>query len=478
MKFSYKFIGINRVLSLLNLFFLFGFFLCIYRFNENNLYLDTYSIFLIVLLFLQIHFFLLYERINYNPFVVLLCFVTIIFNNSRFLTLFFDPQTSFEMYSYGNIGFVVLYLLLSNFFLFLGLNLNKIKTSKFNKSNLDFRLKKRSGHIFIILALLIHVITYYELPFISTLVNYLNVFVFNGEGIMLMAITFFMLIRSKLNKRETFIFHFLILFYIIIFTLLGRRAVILNVLIYYLIANLAVKNSLFIKAKHIFYLIFLVPISFLIFAVSTFIRKQQLIAVYKESSISFLDSIQIAYSSIYEFEISDFGELFTAVFTRIAYFDFTSYYILYAEKFEHLFTFKYYLQSIFDNFLSPGIDFFDSPRISNALFLVENGLSVNFENLRDNYQSLQIGFSAEFYNLFGYFPSLIILFLLGYFFNKIFNNIASNNDYESLLRKAILLFLFYLVIISYGLDWLFIYGISLYITFYVFKFYNNKQLKI
>ena len=136
------------------------------------------------------------------------------------------------------------------------------------------------------------------------------------------------------------------------------------------------------------------------------------------------------------------------------------------------------MQSIFDNFLSPGFNFFDSPRVSNALFLVKDDLTVNFENLQFNYQSLQIGIFPELYNIFGYFPSLVVLFLLGYFFNKKFNNIPSTNHYISFLSKAILLFIFYITLISYGLDWLLIYVISIYVSFYILKLYNNKYLKI
>lgn len=477
MKINYKYIGVNRVLSLLNLFFLFIFILCLNTFNTSDYFLDTYSAFLIILYFLQIQFFLFYDRINNNPFVLLLCFVTILFTNSRFITFFIDPYSSFNSYSDGELGFVVLYLLLANLFLFLGLHLNKIKKIEFDNLTPNFNLKKKAPHLFIILALFIHIISYYELPIISTLFNYLNVFVFNGECIVLMAIAFFPFIKSRLSKKETLIYYFLILLYIIVFTILGRRGVILNVLIYYLISQLAFNKYARIRLKYIFYLIFIVPVTFITFGVGTILRNQQLQAISKELDFSFFEIIQNAYKEIVKFNFSDNTELFTLIFNRIAYFDYASYYILFSNKFEEVFTFKYYLQSIFDNFLSPGFNFFDSPRVSNALFLVKNNLPVNFENLSDNYNSIQIGIQAEFYNLFGYFPSLILLFIMGYVFNKKYINIASKNNYEIILNKSILLFIFYLFLISYGLDWLLIYSFSIYVTFYIFKFVINKRLK-
>ena len=120
---------------------------------------------------------------------------------------------------------------------------------------------------------------------------------------------------------------------------------------------------------------------------------------------------------------------------------------------------------------------FDSPRVSNALFLIKNGLDVNFENVREYYNSVQIGLYAELYNLVGYVPSLLFYFLLGYFFSKSYNNVRSDNFFEEFLDRSIILFVFYLILISYGFDWVLIYCFSVYVTLKVFKFLNKKYLK-
>lgn len=474
MKVDVKSLSFNSILSFVNLFFFFVFIFTLINIETYQEIFQFESKALIILYFVQIQFFLFHEKKNNNPILLIFCFVTIFFTNSRFVTIFFESGYDYIDFRIQDMNYVIFYLFLSNIFLFLGLQLNKIHKIRYENNIRKYKVRKHIPQIMILCALFLYVIDYYNLPLLGLFFKYLSVFVFNGEALVIISFICFSFLRKELNNKQVLSFCLVVSIYAIFLTLTGRRALILNLFLYYIFSKLVFNHNFRIKIKRIFFLVLLVPFSILIFGFSTLIRYNTAQSKLSESFIPFLDIVK---TTLLDFNIFDYREILFAIFRRIAYFDYTVYYIIASEKFSEVFNLFYYFQSIIDNFLSPGFNVFDSPRVSNALFLIKNGLDVNFENVREYYNSVQIGLYAELYNLVGYVPSLLFYFLLGYFFSKSYNNVRSDNFFEEFLDRSIILFVFYLILISYGFDWVLIYCFSVYVTLKVFKFLNKKYLK-
>ena len=468
----------NKILSLINLTTLISFIYCINNFNPNYRYFELDTIFIILLFIIQIHFFLFYEAYNRNPLILVLCFIFIVFYNLRFTTFFIDPSLVFALYKNVNINYVLLYIISANFLIFFGLRSYGFRRYKIKYSNSGTIINNYFPHFFILISLSFQILSSFSVPILSQLLTYISVFLFNTEALVLLSFVLFFLSKNKLDQKAVLSFYLIVIIYLIYFSLAGRRGTILNIFIFYLFSLLAIDRNIKFKFLNILFVIFVIPISFLIFIISTFLRNLQLINSAFNSNLSVIDILKNSIDNLTSFKINYDLNLLIPIFDRISYLDFTSYYITYSEKFNKIFSFSYYFQSVVDNFLTPGFNIFDSPRVSNALFLLKNDIVVNFSNLYEDYNSVQFGIHSELYNLLGLIPSLFFFYLIGYFFSYKYYNFEKNEKSMNHYKRSILLFTFYLLINSYGIDWMIIYFFSIYMTFLLFKKLSSLYIKL
>ncbi len=115
-------IDINTVLQAFNL-FVAGLIVYGMPYAANNPYIDQETMQLGLLLCLQTHVALFFERRRRDPFVILFAFTMIFYFSLRLFTLALYPYSVvFERYSYGpaDSNFALIFMLVANLFLYAG----------------------------------------------------------------------------------------------------------------------------------------------------------------------------------------------------------------------------------------------------------------------------------------------------------------------------------------------------------------------
>jgi hypothetical protein len=261
---------------------------------------------------------------------------------------------------------------------------------------------------------------------------------------------------------------------VVIQTLTGSRAAILSVINYIIFAQLAVYDNLKVKKIYLVFGAVLLPIMILIFAVSTFLRPR----LENRGNIG-----GETFEVLKEFDIADTitdgsDLVLKQVFDRIGFLDYCAETISNTDKYSGIFNPWYYFKSIVDNILTPGFTVFDTPRTSNAIVFVYNEKGApSLSKVHEAYQSDEFTLYGEFYALFGKWFSLIPIFFLGFFFKRIYLNLNQNNIYQFYLKRAIILFVFYSTLNSFGLDWILLDVVAIFFTYNIFKrFFKFRKL--
>jgi hypothetical protein len=121
-----------------------------------------------------------------------------------------------------------------------------------------------------------------------------------------------------------------------------------------------------------------------------------------------------------------------------------------------------------DNILTPGIDVYDQPKISNALHFIYMEMGQpSKERSSEDYQSDQLGVYGEFYDLFG-FACLPVLFAGAYLLKHIYATLRSANPFALMMKRIVLLFVFERIIDSFGVDWTMVETIALVTAIFIY----------
>ena len=466
-----KSIDLNTILKFINLGIVFILFYSYYM-NGDSLYVNLITIILAAALSLQINFFLFLEKKRRDPFVLLLCLQMIFYFLLRILTL---HQYSFSIvflrypFSVDDLNYSLFFILIANFAFYLGLSINVLHNySKKNIPKILFKFKK--SKLVLIPLVIGYFFSFYSqigLSSLSGVISVLNGTFLNIAVIIFMVVIYYFLFKNYLNKSVKFIIIGGILLFVIIQTLIGSRSGILTLLNFILFAVLAIKNSFFMKRRYLYASLFLIPLMILVFAMSTFLRPRvenrgkvggNTIEVLKEFDVKshFSESLDLTLM-----EVSD----------RIGFLDYCADIISNEEQYSDIFNFGFYSRSIIDNVLTPGFDVFDTPKASNALrFMYNNDGVPKKSKVGEAYQSDEFTFYGEFYALFGNWLSLIPIFLMGFLFKWFYLNLKNNNNtYLFYLKRGLVLYVFYTMLNSFGMDWLCLDILSIFFTYHIFK---------
>jgi hypothetical protein len=232
------------------------------------------------------------------------------------------------------------------------------------------------------------------------------------------------------------------------------------------IAILSVQGVVKIPTKYWGYGILLIPVSIIVFNFATLIRQTD------SQGSSFKEKIELHKQR----QDDNFTpEKLSLIFYRIGFLDYATEIIVQKKAYKEIFNMKYYGQSVVDNVLSPGFDVFDVPKVANALIFVYNDKgSPSLKAIDDsNYQSDQVTAFGEFFALFGGWFSLIVFFLVGYLFQFLIS-FGTFYDFDFYMKKSFVLYLFYVFINSFGLDWLLFEIIGLCVTYFIVSLFTIK----
>jgi hypothetical protein len=435
-------IDLNKILQIFNIVILTLLWDAYFK-NENGLYVDFTTILLGTALSLQIGIFLFFEKKKRDPFVLLLCLQMIIYFLLRILTLvYYEFSFVFQRYPFTpeNLNNALIFILAANLFLYLGLTINKLRPNIFNKT---LNTRPINTNLVIVLIAIGYFVAFYQklgLGFLGGILEVVKSLFINLGTMLFMAIVFILIFKGRIDKKTKNIVLIGIFGLVLLQTLTGSRSAILTVINYLIFALLAIYDHIKVDKKYLVLGGILLPVMIVIFAVTTYLRPRlenraeignETFQVLKEFD---LHEVVVEGSDLVLAEVSD----------RIGFLDYCAETISNSDKYSSIFNLKYYFESIVDNVLTPGFT-------------------------AEAYQSDEFTMYGEFYALFGGWFSLIPIFFTGYFFKKIYFNVKQNNIYTYYLKRAIILYVFYSLLNSFGLDWMLLDIISIFFTFMIFK---------
>lgn len=471
-----KVVDLNTILKVVNLSLL-GV-LCYFFFqNESSLYVNSVTLILGILLSFEIALFLFLEKKKRDPFVLLLCLQMVIYFLFRIVTLYkYSFSVVFLRYpfSVSDLNYSLFFILIANVAFYLGISINNIKPKPQNEM---LKFLPRKGKIILIPLALGYFFSFYQqigLVSLAGIIDVLNGTFLNIAIIIFMVLIYFFLFQKKLKSTVKKVIIFGVLFFIIMQTMIGSRSAILTALNFIIFSILAINDFVVVKRKYLFFTLFLAPVMILFFAVSTFLRPR----VENRGVIS-SETVEV----LKEFDLSNFSETFDIVLMnisdRIGFLDYCAEIISNNEEYSSVFNFGFYSKSIIDNVLSPGFDVFDNPKASNALRFIYNADGIPKKStVADAYQSDEFTFYGECYALFGKWFSLIPIFFTGFLFKTFYLSLNKNNIYLFYLKRGLILYVFYTMLNSFGLDWLCLDIFSIFFTYHIFKrFFKVNNLE-
>ena len=495
-------IHIARILISLNIFVFILNVGAFYLYGQDSFYINRETIYLVFLIATQVHISLLIRRINSDPFVIILSFITITYYCFRVFTLLLfnhsDTFTRNVSYSSDDTTFTLFLILLFNFFMLFAFYLGpkvKFQRYKFSKHNYTHFIDTLLLSATLLLLLHMSGIWSYLISssrFVKATLSLINLhwIIYFILFIIIMRLRYSLIV---LKSHKIFIF-FLISIYSMWLTIDGSRGYTVFFIEITAIGLLSL-NIYYLKNHYLFKLLILGPFLILIlysiftFAsanreqvpiltkIFSFISTEEISGANDENTIGVVDienSIEL-----YENEREEVKKTLSKIFSRVGYLDISSEIISNKNRYESIFTPGYYLKSFVDNWFTPGFDIFDTPKVSRSLYFahqyVNNEVpSKKFALSNNMYHSDMLTIYGEFFMLFGWW-SLLIVFLFSYFLKFLYCLKFKSNDFGiiSFLRPLTLLF-FYWSLNSFGLDWIFItYFAPIFATLFLFTVYHK-----
>lgn len=472
---SLKDIDLNKILKVSNLGILVLLWYSYYK-NGEVAYVNFNTILLGTALSFQIGIFLFLEKRKRDPFVILLCLQMVFYFLLRIVTLlnysFSNVFTRFP-FTAANLNYALVFIIIANLVFYFGLTINGLRTSIFDQV---LKVVPVKTHLVIVLIGIGYFFAFYQqvgLGFLEGIMGMIQSLFVNLGTILFMAIVFLFLFGKRINQKTKSAVLGGIILMVVIQTLTGSRSAILSIINYIIFAQLALYDSIKVKRKYLVFGAILVPIMILIFAVSTFLRPR----LENRGNIGG-ETFEVLKEFDFADAISDGSDLvLKQVFDRIGFLDYCAETISNSDKYAGIFNPWFYFKSIVDNILTPGFTVFDTPRASNATTFVYNEIGTpSLSKVSEGYQSDEFTLYGEFYALLGKWFSLVPIFFLGFFFKRIYLNLSQDNIYMFYLKRAIILFVFYSTLNSFGLDWILLDVVAIFFTYQLFKgFFKFKN---
>ena len=469
---------LNDVIKVVNIFLIIFMWMSL-SINGINKYININSIRLGTLLSIEVIIFLIFEKKKRDPLLLILCIQLTIYYVFRVFTLSLYPYSvvlNRNPFIPSQLNYSIIYIIGANLAIFLGLRLN---TSKNN--DLLFASQKlipNNFYLVVFLLLFGYMMNFYNsigLSAIERIIGVLNTLFINIFIIMMMIIVYVTVYKDRLAIRSRNIIIFGLVLFVIASTLVGSRSAIIVLIYLFLFSTLGIKNNVKIKKEFLLIGVILTPLLIFIFTITTYLRPR----LENRSTIS-SETIQVIKD--YDIELitdNEWEVVLSPIFDRIGFLDYSTELIANQEKYKEVFNLKFYTQSIVDNVLTPGFDVFDTPRASNSLkFIYEELGKPNKSRVSKMYQSDEFTIFGEFYVLMYKWVSLIPLFLISFIFKRIYVRIAIGNEFLYYVKRTLVLYVFYVMINSFGIDWLISDIIGVVFTYFIFKgFFTFKKLE-
>ena len=443
--------------------------------TQDNPYIDLNTIWLGLALCAQTHAALSIERRRRDPFVILLTFWMILYFELRIFTLALLPVSAvfgrFE-YDVADTNYALVFIIAANLFMYAGFFLAR------SKRNVSISTEQWVAHAplrvvaVLLLSLALSYLTgsYFSEGNVPRGLNFLVLY-FSPTILLLMAVAYFALFRRSLGPVFALTIVALVGIELIAHTLLGSRGAIVGFLQSCMLVGLAVRGSIKFSRRFVTIGILSLPLVALLmvgaFVISTYIRTMR-----NTEGMSLQVGVQAA---------ANYGDqdiapqtveyMLGGVAARVGFLDFSAEIIAHRQEYARVLNLPAYGRSIIDNLLTPGIDFYDQPKISNSLQFAYRDLGAPSKALTaEQYQSDQFGIYGESYALLGW-VALPVLFAVAFALQRLFALMRGANPFVLAIARVVPLFVFSRLIDSFGLDWLIIDTLPLIAAVFIYGFF-------
>jgi hypothetical protein len=474
-----KKVDFNSILTGANL-LVAGFLVYAFAQNGANEYVDRQTIVLGVVLSVQTHVALWFERRRRDPFIILLTFLMIFYYSLRLLTLTLYPfSVVFDRYSYAasDSNYALTFIIVANVFLYAGFYLGRFK----GKLAIDAGQWKATSPMRVVF-LILFVITfayftghYWTEENVPRVFNFLTIFVAQ-DIVLLMTMAYYFMFKQSLTKKVGSFIVAMIVVDIVIHTLLGSRSGIVDTIQNYILVALVIAGCVQVGRKYFLLGIVFLPVLVILligsFAISTYNRTFR-----GEGTLDVSRAVDLAVESRSELSMeTTLDKVVPLIAARAGFFDFSAEIIAHKDQYASVINLSSYAKSIVDNLLTPGFDVYDQPKISNALQFVYNGWGAPSKELvSESYQSDQLGIYGELYALFGY-ASLPLFLLIAFLFKRVYGRVRSENPFVLAMKRVVVLWVFVRTMNSYGFDWTLLEIIPRIAAIYIYQFFFRSKL--
>ena len=469
-------IDVNTVLMALNL-LVAGLIVYGMPFAANNPYVDPETMQLGLLLALQTHVALFFERRRRDPFVILFVFTMIFYFSLRLFTLaLYQYSVVFERYSYGpeDSNFALIFILVANLFLYAGFFSVKFqRNAAVDAGGWRARSAGRVSVLMLVSIIYAYVsAAYWTADDQPRIASVLGIFI-SPPVIFLMALAYFVLFRKSLSRSARYSIAGLIAIELVAHTLSGSRSTITTLVQNIMLVMLAISSCIKIKRGWFIVGSLLAPVVLVLlvgaFMLSTFNRAHK---DPEGGSLGIGQALQLAGEARKELGAeTELDLILPPILDRAGFFDYSAEIIAHRDQYKEIFNLTEYGKSIVDNLLTPGFDIYDQPKLGNALEFVYEDLGAPSKELAvESYQSDQFGIHGELYAVFGY-SSLPLFFLLAFFLKRIYVRLTSPNPFILAMKRIVVLAAFVKIVNSFGMDWTLIEMVPFVAAIFLYTFF-------
>lgn len=436
----------------------------------NTLYINETSVCYSIILSAILLFIFRDVRKNNNLLLFILSYWTLLYCLLRILTLNYTdysvPLSRCEA-DVDSVNQMLLLYIVCTVILWLGLHHHHLNIEK--KYVLHFNRKSiRNAVRLFWLALIINIAADVNAPLIGGISLILKQFVINIYFIFLFLIIYSILTWGNIDKGQKIVLIISVLAFFIYMTLGGSRSGLITVGRIVFIACLALGFRT-IKSKYIIAILCILPVAVFMFMYATLMRQLDM------QKASAGDKLEIVSLVIEKAEELDIKTALSPVFDRIGFLDMSTELYCQRNELSQYINVKREMMSIVDNALSPGFDVFDVPRVSNIIsnsyFYGPSTLLSKSKNLELDYHSDELTLYGESVLLFGIPLCFIFLLVLGLIFKSFWRKCECYSDERCCILKGSCLIIFEKLLSSYGIDWLVLDIVCLYISYIIFKSY-------
>lgn len=440
-----------------------------------NAYVDGDGVLFAMLLAAQTQIVLFIERRRRDPFVILVTFTLIIYYSLRILSLLLVPFSFvFDRFEYlpTDSSRALLFILVANVFLFAGLFVRSAPAPE-SELTRGWSARAPGRSIFVVVMAMLVIYTRGvawstdELP----RALYFVVMFFAQSFIFLMSLTYFLVFRRALSWPVRTTLVALLLVEMVLHTLSGSRSAFVGILQNILIVLLAGAGVVRVPRRGLIVGAIASPVVIAVlvgtFVLSTYTRT---VASAGGSTVSSaLEAVQSAGDRLTPDNIVESG--LPIILSRVGFFDYAAEAMAHRAQYARVVNFSAYARSITDNLLTPGVDIYDQPKISNSLRFVYEDLGQPSKIVSAaEYQSDQLCLYGELFVLLGWW-SLPVFFLVGAMAKRVYGAITDEDPFMRTIKRVIVITLFVELLNSFGIDWVIMDTVPFVLSMYMYRYF-------